>query len=230
MLITVLLGILFGVLAAMYHDTIADRSIRSFYLAGIASPTYLIALVLVIVFGYWLHLFPTSGAADPNIPPPTSLTGFPVLDSLLEFNLPYFATAILHLILPSMSLALGVFGVLVRVLRSSILDIMQTNYIRVARAKGADEYTIFFRHALSNSMLPVITVSSLLFTSFLTGTIFVEYIFAYPGIGNYLVNALSNLDYPGILGSTIVLSILVVLVNLVADLLYAMVDPQVRYG
>jgi len=115
-------------------------------------------------------------------------------------------------------------------LRSSLLDVMHSNYIRTARAKGADENTVFYKHALRNAMISVVTISSLMVTFIITGTIFVENVFAYPGMGQYLVTALSAQDYPGVLGATMVYAVIIVITNLIADILYGVVDPQVRLG
>jgi len=152
------------------------------------------------------------------------------LDSLIELNFPYFLSSVEHTILPSLALALGTFGVIVRVLRSSMLEVMHSNYIRTARAKGLDEQTVFFKHGLRNAMISVVTLASLVVTWMMTGTIFVENIFAYPGIGQYVFQALAAQDYPGILATTLVFALIIVLANLVADVLYAVVDPQIRLG
>ena len=149
---------------------------------------------------------------------------------MIEGNGSYLLSSLQHIILPSLALALVTFGVLTRVLRSSLLDVMHANYIRTARAKGLDESTVFFKHALRNAMISVVTISSLMVTWLITGTIFVENIFGYPGMGQYLVTALAAEDYPGILGVTIVFAVVIVVTNLVADILYAVVDPQVRLG
>jgi peptide/nickel transport system permease protein len=228
--ISIALGILFGVVSALYHHRIVDKSIRAFYLAGISSPPFFMALILLIVFSLVFHLLPSGGSVDPNLVPPTPIVGIPMLDALLEGNFSYFWSSIVHVILPSMSLALGTFGVVVRVLRSSLLDVMHTNYIRTARAKGLNERTVFFKHALRNGMISVVTLSSLIVTWLITGTIFVENIFAYPGIGQYIFNALVSTDYPGILACTMIFAIIIVAANLVADILYVVVDPQIRLG
>ena len=228
--LTLVLGILLGVLSAKYHHKLADRSIRSFYLAGISSPPFFIAILLLIVFTLWLHLFPNGSAADPSLAQPHPITWIPMLDSLIELNFPYFLSSVEHTILPSLALALGTFGVIVRVLRSSMLEVMHSNYIRTARAKGLDEQTVFFKHGLRNAMISVVTLASLVVTWMMTGTIFVENIFAYPGIGQYVFQALAAQDYPGILATTLVFALIIVLANLVADVLYAVVDPQIRLG
>lgn len=120
------------------------------------------------------------------------------------------------------------FGVVTRILRSSLIEVMHLNYIRTARAKGLDENTVFRRHALRNAFIPVVTLSSIILTWLITGTIFVENVFAYPGLGQYVATALLGQDYPGILAATIIFAVTIVIGNLVADLLYVVVDPQIR--
>lgn len=228
--ISIVLGVVLGVIASRYRHSPADKSIRAFYLAGISSPSFFIALVLLIVFTFEFHLLPSGGAADPTITPPHNITYIPILDSLIEGNWAYFISAMQHVILPSMALALGTFGVVVRVLRSSMMDVMRANYIRTARAKGLKERTVFFKHGLRNAMISVVTLSSLIVTWLITGTIFVENIFSYPGMGQYVFTALIAQDYPGILATTIIFAVIIILSNLTADILYVIVDPQIRLG
>lgn len=229
-IISLALGILLGVLSAQHQHGKTDTCIRAFYLAGYSSPPFFIALILLIVFAFKVNLLPTGGAVDVSLNPPTTITGLPILDATIEGNVPYLVSSLRHLILPSVALALVTFGVLTRVLRSSLLDVMHANYIRTARAKGLDENAVFFKHALRNAMISVVTISSLMVTWLITGTIFVENIFAYPGIGQYLVGAVAGQDYPGILAVTMVFAVVIVVANLIADVLYAVVDPQVRLG
>ena len=228
--ISVVLGVALGVLSAQYHKKPLDNCIRGFYLAGYSSPPFFVALILLILFAFIFHVLPSGGAFDLAVTPPTPITGLPIVDSIIEGNISYFVSGVQHLILPSFALALVTFGVLTRVLRSSLLDVMHANYIRTARAKGLDENTVFFKHGLRNAMISVVTISSLMVTWLITGTIFVENIFAYPGMGQYLVTALAAEDYPGILGVTMVFAVVIVITNLIADILYAVVDPQVRLG
>lgn len=229
-LITLGLGIFLGVVSARYHHTIVDGAIRAFYFAGYASPPFFIALTLLIMFTYLLGLLPGGGAYDPNLTRPDWITGLPIVDGLLEGNLTYVRSALVHVILPSGALAITTFGIVTRVLRSSLLEIMHANYIRTARAKGLSENTVFYKHGLRHAMIPVVSLSSLVVTWIITGTIFVENIFSYPGMGRYVVQALNGQDYPGILATTVVFALVIVTANLVADILYAVVDPQVRLG
>jgi len=228
--LSIILGILLGVLSALYHHNPIDKSIRSFYLAGYSSPSFFMALVLIIVFVYFTHLLPSGNPADVSLNPPSPITHLPMLDSLIEGNFAYFVSSLQHVILPSLALALTTFGVVTRVLRSSMLDTMHANYIRTARAKGLDERTVFFKHGLRNAMIQVVTLSSLVITWLITGTVFVESIFNYPGIGQYVVQSLFYQDYPGILATTLVFAVIIIVSNLAADILYAVVDPQIRLG
>ncbi len=225
---TLIIGIPLGVLAGKYHRRATDYGIRAFYLAGVSSPAFLLALFLLIILTYTFRLLPSGGALSPGVPTPSRVTGFIIIDSLLERNFGTFVDALAHIVMPSLALALGVFGYVTRVLRASILEVMRTNYIRAARAKGLDENTIFFKHALRNAMISVVTLASLLTTWLVTGTLFAETIFTYPGAGQYLVQALSSLDYPSILAITLVFAAVIVASNLAADILYAVVDPEIR--
>lgn len=226
--ISLIFGVLLGVLSARYHHTTVDRGIRAFYLAGYSSPPFFAALLLLIVFAVIFRALPTGGSADVTITQPTWITGLPMIDSLIEGNWAYFASAFEHVILPSMALALVTFGVVTRVLRNSLLNVMNMNYIRTARAKGLDENTVFFKHALRNGFIPVISLSSVILTWLITSTIFVENVFSYPGLGQYVVTALLSSDYPGILAAAIIFAVTIIVGNFVVDLLYVVVDPQIR--
>lgn len=228
LLITLALGIPLGMLACRYHNRFPDHGIRAFYLAGISSPAFFLALLLLLVFSFLLRLLPTGGVISLGVQRPHKITGFIVLDSLLEGNLVAFVDTVAHVLMPSMALALGNFGYVVRLLRSSLLEVMQTNYIRTARAKGLSERAVFLKHALKNGLIPVVTLAALMTTWLIGGTIFVENIFAYPGMGQYLAQSLGNVDYAGILGVTLVFTTTIVLVNLVADILYTILNPAIE--
>jgi peptide/nickel transport system permease protein len=226
---TLLLGFIFGIISSFYYKTPIDTGIRIFYLGGYASPPFFVGLLLLIIFSFYVHWLPSGGAAGIGVVPPPAITGIPMMDSLLEGDFSYFWSALDHVILPSLTLGLTFFGVVTRILRSSVLDVMHSYFIRTARAKGLDERSVYLNHALRNALIPVVTVSSLVITYLLTGTVFVEDIFGYPGMGQYIVQSLLASDYPGILATTLIFALLIVITNLVADILYAVVDPQIRY-
>lgn len=229
LIFTIAIGVVLGILAARHYRSPVDGAIRIFYLGAYSSPPYFIAVILLILFSYLLG-FPFGHAADPNLAVPSAITGIPMLDSLVEGNFAYFGSSLEYVFLPALALSLATFGVITRVARSSLLEVMQTDYIRTARAKGQDESTIFYRHALPNAAVSLITISSLVVTFLVTGTVFVEDIFGYPGMGQYVVGALKGADYPGILATTLVFAVIIVTTNLVADVLYAVADPQIRLG
>lgn len=228
--ITLLLGISLGIASAFYKGKAIDGGVRALYLAGYSSPSFFVALLLLIVFVYFFHVLPSGGSVNIALAAPSKITGIPMLDALIEGNWPFLASSLQHVILPSMALALTTFGVLTRILRSALLDVMHSNFIRTSRAKGLDERTTFLRHGVRNALISAITVSSLIVTYLLTGTVFVESIFSYPGIGQYVVQALLAQDYPGILATTLIFAIIIVLTNLTADILYAIADPEIRLG
>jgi peptide/nickel transport system permease protein len=229
-IITLPLGIFLGVLASRFAHGPVDKGIRAFYLAGVSSPAFFIALIFLIVFTYYLRIFPSGGAVSEGIAAPSVITGFPIIDSLLTGNWTYFDSAVYHLILPSLALAAGAFGVIVRILRTSMLNTLQSNYIQAARARGLDERTVFFKHGLRNALIPVVSISSLLVHSLIAGTLFVENIFAYPGMGQYVFQALMGQDYPGILATAIIYAMIIIVGNLIVDILYVVVDPQITLG
>jgi len=227
-LFTVVLGIPLGILSCRFYNKSVDHSIKSFYLAGLSSPPFFLALVLILIFSYFLRLLPTGGVISHSIPRPQTITGFIILDSLLERNWAAFVDSLRHVVMPSMALALCNFGYVTRALRSSLHRVMQTNYIRTARAKGLDENTVFLKHALKNALMPVVTLIALIACWLLGLTVFVETIFAYPGMGQYLSEALGRLDYAAVLGVCLVYGILVVIANLAADMMYILLDPTLE--
>jgi peptide/nickel transport system permease protein len=228
LVITLILSIPLGIISCKYHDRAPDYGIRAFYLAGISSPTFSIALVLVLIFSYVFHIFPTGGLQSLSVPHSEPITRFIIVDCLIQGNWLGFIDALEHMIMPSLALALGNFGYVVRLLRSSLLEVMQTNYIRTARAKGLNERAVLMKHALRNALIPVVTLTALITSWLMSLSLFVENIFAYPGIGQYLVQAIGNLDYAAVMGITLVFTTIVVVLNLAADIIYTIVNPEIR--
>jgi len=229
LIFTVAIGIGSGLVAAWFAKKLPDKLMKVFYIIGFASPPFFTALAVILVFTFVIHGLPTSGAIGNFVSPPKTITGLPLLDALLTLNWTAFESLLTHLVLPSLANALAIYGVLTRVLRSSLIDIMHSNFIIAARARGISQSKIFFGHAFRNSLVTVITLIALLFTFILGSTIFVENVFSYPGIGQYLVEATVAVDYPSILGITLIFALLILIVNLLADILYAIADPRIRY-
>jgi len=228
LVITLLLGIPLGVISCKYRDRAPDYGIRAFYFIGISSPTFSIALFLVLIFSYVLRLLPTGGLISQDIPRPDTVTGFIILDSLIQGNWRAFTDTLKHALMPSVALAMSNFGYVVRLLRSSLIEVMQTNYIRTARAKGLSEGSVFMKHALRNAVIPIVTLTALIASWLMSLSIFVENIFSYPGMGQYLVLGIKTLDYAAIMGVTLVFTTIVVVMNIAADVFYTIVNPQIQ--
>jgi len=227
-IIAAVLGIPMGVYAAVHQDKSIDHIVRLFSLGTYCAPPFLMALLLQLVFCYWLKIFPTGGRYDPFIQEPARITGFLILDSMLTGNFQALSAALVHIALPALSLALITFGLIARITRSSMLEVLRQDYVRTARSKGLPERLVIFKHALRNGMTSVVTVLALLFAFMLSGAIVIEYIFNWPGIGRYAVQSILALDLPSVMGTTLVFTVSIVVVNLLADIGYAALDPRIR--
>jgi len=230
-LLSVAVGIPLGVVSAVHRDQPVDHLLRLVSLSGIASPPFLVALLMQLILFYYLRIFPESGGRiSPLISPPTHITGLFLVDSLLTGNLPAFVSSLQHILMPALALALVTFGLATRLTRASMLEVLRTDYVRTARAKGLNNRTVIYKHALRNALISTTTIMSSAFAFLLGGTVVIETIFSWPGIGRYAAQAVLNLDFPAIMGTTLVFALGVVLCNLVADTLYALLDPRIKLG
>jgi peptide/nickel transport system permease protein len=228
MLIAVLVGVPVGVIAAVKQYSLLDKFTSVVALTGISMPIFWLAMILVVIFGVNLELLPFPGRLDPTTAI-TSITGLVLVDSLLTLNFAGFWDGLLHLIMPALALGTIPMAVLMRMTRSSMLEVMNEDYVRTARAKGVVPWRVIVKHALRNSMLPTITVIGLQVGLLMGGAIITETIFSWPGIGLYAYNSISARDYASIQGVVLYGALLFVLLNLVVDILYAVLDPRVRY-
>jgi peptide/nickel transport system permease protein len=224
------LGIVLGSIAAMTTSRSLDRSIRFLSLATYSLPPFWLGLVLQVVFYANLRALPAIGRIDPNVEAPWTITGLYLVDSLLQWNLDAFTSSAKHLLLPSLTLVLGQTGLLVRMLRISVLEVKNRAYVTTAHAKGLGGRAVFRGHVLRNALLPVLTMAGIQLGWLLTGTVVIETIFGWPGLGRYAVNSISTFDYAPVMGVAIVTMLVFLIVNLVVDLLYAVVDPRIRYS
>ncbi len=228
-ILTVILGVFTGAFAAAHRDKAGDHAVRTFYLISWSMPPFLVALVLQFFLAYnWI--LPAGQLSDLGQSLPKQVTGFIALDALIGGDWTFFYSSLRHLILPVLSLALISFGIITRITRSSMLDILRTEYVRTAIMKGVGRRRAVYFHALKNSLIPVITIIALTFAFLIAGSVIIEQVFSYQGIGYIITQSLYNFDYPTLIGSTIIITISVVLINLGADILYAVVDPRVRLG
>lgn len=228
MLIATLSGIAIGVVAARYRDGPVDYISRMFSLVGSSLPVFWSGLVLLFLFSVQLDLLPGPGRLDARSTAPPGFTGFYTIDSLITGDFPLFLESLNHLILPSLVLAWSVVGIIVRLVRSSLLEVMGQDYIRTARAKGAGEARVMVHHALRNALIPTLTIIGFSFAYLITGAVLTETVFSWPGIGSYAVSSARSLDFPGIVGVTLVGSAAFLLTNLLTDIAYAFANPRVK--
>ena len=228
MLIAVLVGIPVGVISAVRQYSLLDKTTSVLALTGMSMPIFWLAMILVVIFGVNLELLPFPGRLDPTTAI-TSITGLVLVDSLLTLNFAGFWDGLLHLIMPALALATIPMAVIMRMTRSSMLEVMNEDYVRTARAKGVVPWRVIVKHALRNAMLPTITVIGLQVGLLIGGSIITETIFSWPGIGLYTYQSVSSRDYASIQGVVLYGALLFVLINLLVDILYAILDPRVRY-
>jgi peptide/nickel transport system permease protein len=226
-LIYLLIGIPLGVLAALTKDRWPDAVIRTGTSVLYAVPLFLTALWLQYFFSYRWRLLPQGTELPAFTNPPTRITGMYVVDSLLSGNWSLLATSLRYLLLPAVSLALGLLAIAARFTRASMLTELGKDYVKMAYLKGLSKARVIVKHVLRNSLIPVVTMTGVQFGYFIGGTVLVETVFLWPGIGLYSYNAITSLDYAPILGVTLVSSIFFVLANLAVDLLYPVLDPRI---
>ncbi|MBX6753259.1 MAG: ABC transporter permease [Thermorudis peleae] len=230
MLYAVVVGIALGVISAVWSDRLADHLARIIALIGVSVPVFWLGLIALQVFYAQLRILPGPGRLDTRLTAPPFRTGLYTIDSLLAGRLDLFFNALAHLILPGIVLGSYAMGIIARMTRSSLLEVLSLDYIRTARAKGMSERRVVLGHALRNAMIPTVTVVGLTFGSLLAGAVLTETIFAWPGIGRYAVQAATNLDLPAVLGVTLLIAVVYVVVNMITDILYGVLDPRIRVG
>lgn len=229
----VFFGVWFGCGSAIHKDKWKDILARLISVGGFSLPIFVLGLIVLMIFYGRLGWFSPGGYSvqtDIIIHGGAfkTYTGFLLLDSLLNGNLRVFWDVLSHLVLPAVTLCVGSFALMVRVMRSSMLEELNKDYVRTARAKGLSKWRVVYKHAGKNAVIPVITLASIQFIRLLGGTVIVETIFDYPGIGRFGVIAAQQLDIAGILGFSLMVAVLFVLGNLLSDILYTAVDPRIR--
>lgn len=229
MIVAVGLGIPLGVIAAKKHGTIFDHASLVASLIGISTPVFFLGLILKYIFAVKLGWLPSIGRISVLINEKHP-TNFYVLDSIIDGNWGALGDVLKHLTLPAIALGSIPLAIVARITRASVLDVLNEDYVRTARAKGLPPFTVDRRHVLRNAMLPVSTVIGLQTGLLLAGAVLTETVFAYPGIGSWITNAVFNRDYPVIQGGVLFIAIVVVLVNLIVDVSYAVINPRIRYS
>jgi peptide/nickel transport system permease protein len=228
LLFAVVIGVPVGVIAAVKQYSLLDKITSVIALAGVSMPVFWLALVLVVLFTVRLNWLPFPGRVGNDVSF-TSYTGLYTIDTLINLNFAAFWDVLKHLLLPTIALGTIPMAVITRMTRSSMLEVMGEDYVRTARAKGVVPWQVVFKHALRNAMLPTVTVIGLQFGLLMGGAILTETIFSWPGVGQIAIESVNRRDYAMIQGVVLYGAALFVLVNLLVDVLYAILDPRVRY-
>jgi peptide/nickel transport system permease protein len=226
--LSLLIGIPLGIMAAVRRDSWIDNGARAISLIGVSSPTFWFAFIMLAAFYGGLEIAPGPGRLDPTSFAPPSVTGLLLVDTILARDWETFRTAAAHLILPSIVLAAGTLGLITRTTRASMLESIQQDYVRVARSKGLKTRDIVMRHVFRNAVIPIVTLGGLAYANLLAGAVMTETIFSWPGLGRYTFRSAATLDFPAIMGITLVVAIVYLLINLLIDVSYALLDPRVK--
>ena len=226
------LGIWMGTLTALNKDKLLDQVLRILTVIGYCLPTFVVGILLLIIFYGALGWLPGIGRNDPVLMitnPVKTVTGMIVIDSILAGNWVMLGDALRHMILPIITLATVSSATMIKVMRAELLDILKSDYVRTAKAKGLPSRMVNMKHARRNALLPIVTLASFTVQGLLSGAVITETIFGYPGIGSWGAQAAVTLDFPGVLGFALLVAFVTVIANLLADLLYGLVDPRVRF-
>lgn len=227
-LLSLVVGLPLGIAAAVWRDGPVDSAARALSLLGVSAPTFWLAFIMLAVFYGGLGWAPGPGRIDPVALTPEGPTGLFLFDAVWTGDWETFWDAAAHMVLPAVVLAAATVGLITRTTRAAMLDSLQQDYIRVSRAKGLRERAIVLGHALPNALVPVVTLGGLAYANLLAGAVMTETVFSWPGLGRYTFRSAAALDFPAIVGITLVVSVTFLLVNLLVDLSYALLDPRVR--
>jgi peptide/nickel transport system permease protein len=229
MIIAVIVGVNAGIISAWFSKSWFDYAAMVFALIGVSMPIFWLGLMEQWVFSIELGWLPTTGRENVR-DPVTSITNLYLIDTLLQGRTDQFWTVVQHLILPSMALATIPMAIIARMTRATMLEVMKSDYVRTARAKGLSMFWVVYKHSLKNAVIPVLTVIGLQTGLLLGGAILTETIFGWPGIGRYLYDAIAYRDYPVIQSGILIIATIFVLINLLVDLLYVFIDPRIKYN
>ncbi len=227
--LSTIIGIPMGVVSSVRRDKLPDHIARFISISGLALPVFWLAIMAQFIFFGRLGWLPDGARLPIGLDPPPTVTGFYTIDSLLAGDWELFRLSIVHLLMPAVVLAYGSLAVVTRMVRGGMLEVLNQDYIRTARAKGIAPNSVIWGHAMKNAMLPTVTSLGLQVGLLLSGAFLVEIVFSWPGIGRYAVEAIQRLDYNATMATTLVIALIFVLMNLVVDILYLFLDPRISY-
>lgn len=227
-ILATIFGILFGIISAIRRNSITDQIVRAISVTGVSIPSFWLSLLVLYFFYYKLKILPGPGRLSNNFSAPITVTGLYVIDSFLEGDFPKMFDAMRHLLLPSIVLASFTMGLITRTTRSNLLEVMSTDYIRTARAKGLSSVGLVIKHAVGNALIPVLTVIGLGLGNLLGGMVLVETIFNWPGVGRFAYESVLSTDFPSIIGVSLLIALNYMVINTIVDILYGVIDPRVR--
>jgi peptide/nickel transport system permease protein len=230
LIVSLLIGLPAGMISAVARNRLPDHFVRLFSLVGGSLPIFWLGLMLIGLFYSRLDWLPSGARLDQFLDPPRSITGLYVVDSLLTGNVATLQSSLHHLILPAFTLGYFSTAVIARMMRSSMLEVMRQDYMLVARAKGLRQRAVILRHGLRNALIPTLTIIGVTFGSLLSGAVLTETIFSWPGLGRYATASAISLDFPAVMGVTLLAAVIYPLANLLVDLSYHWLDPRIQHG
>lgn len=230
MVLAFVVGIPLGISSAVYQNRWLDHASRMFALSSVSFPIFWLALMLQLLLGGTLGLLPITGRFEITATPPESITGLYLVDSLLHGDLGDFGISLKHIILPGFVQSIGAMATITRILRSDVIEVMQSDYVTMERANAIPEKVILGKYVLKNAFISTLTMTGLFMGFAIGGSVLVEAVFSWPGVGLYAVNSLLTSDFQPIMGFTILTGAAFILINLIVDVLYGFFDPRIRYS
>jgi peptide/nickel transport system permease protein len=231
MIVSLIFGIPLGILSAVRRETLIDHVTRTFSITGVSIPLFWLGMMLQLVFYAKIKILPIQGRISSEIlahNPFTERTGLYFIDTLLAGNFAAFKSTVAHIILPAVAMSWAILAIITRISRSSLIEVMQEGYIRTSKAFGVKENLIKYKYGLKNAMIPTVTMVGMTYGWILGGTVLIESIFDWPGMGRYIWISLMYNDYPAILGCTLTYALIFLIINLIVDLVYAIIDPRIK--
>jgi peptide/nickel transport system permease protein len=226
----VVLGIPMGIAAAVFRDRWPDQLSRIFSLSAVSMPSFWLAILFQLTLGLYLGLLPIGARLDTMLPAPKHVTGMIIVDSILDLNGETLVNALYHLVLPALTLSFPSLATITRMMRAGVLEVMHEDFVRMERASGIPERIVFFKYVLKNAFISTLTMIGLQFGWQMAGSVLIETVYDWPGVGLYAMKSAMSLDFQPIMGITLIYGLIFSLVNILVDVMYGFLDPRIRFG